>query len=229
MTDPQPFSGDNLTASDLQVYTQDRLKSDDPNTDFVLQAALQEVRGYCKWHVCPVTTEVLTLDGPGDWGGLAVGVGGIYYSSGSYMNGFLRRTRPGAQTLYLPTKQLLSINSVIENGVALDVSSLDWGTDGEVSKGDGTRWTSKRRGIQVSFSHGYGITQAADWRRLVLNVADRMSLVRGLVGPFNASLGPYRVSGYYGTSRAGNMSAEASWLDDLFALIDTDRYVRVEI
>lgn len=227
----QESPAQDLSAQDLANYTRGRLNASDQNTQDVLDAALQEIRSYCRWHVAPVMTEMdMTFDGPGDWGGLAVGIGGIYYASGSYLTGVLRRARCGAETLYLPTKRLLSVTKISEDGIELDVENdIAWSRDGRVQKTCGRRWTSNFRGISVSFEHGYTRKEAADWNRIVLNAADRMSLVRGLVGPFPVSIGPYRLGGYYGTSRAGNMPGNASWLDDLTALIDVTRYVRIDV
>jgi hypothetical protein len=108
-----------------------------------------------------------------------------------------------------------------------------WSEGGEVYKTTHQPWTSNRAGstvvgstgIDITYTHGYSEEQAADWRRIVLSVADRMSLVKGLVGPFNAMVGPYRLSAYYGTSRPGTLPNSASWLDDLLAQIATKRYI----
>jgi hypothetical protein len=228
-----------LSANDLETYTNGRLSASDPNTKNVLAAALQEVRNYCKWHVSPVVTEENEiLDGPGEWGGWGVGVGGLYYSSSySIVAGRLSPVRVGNDVLYLKTKKLRSIEQITEDGVPLDMTKIQWSDNGQVVKTTHQPWTTNRggststtgTGINITFTHGYSETQAADWRRIVLAVADRMSLVRGLVGPFNAMVGPYRLSAYYGTSRPGTLPTNASWLDDLFAQIATKRYILMEI
>jgi hypothetical protein len=232
----QPYKTDDLTPSDLQAYTNNRLNSEDANTALVLDAALQLVRNYCRWHVCPVITDdVVSLDGPGDWGGLTVGLGGLHFASGSYLTGVLRHQRVGANVLYLPTKRLKSITSIIEDGVALDMTTIRWTERGAVYKTTGQPWTYNQaggsvlgmQGLEVTFTHGYSITEAQDWRRLVLACADRMSLVRGLIGPFNAAVGPYRVSALYGTSRTGTLPQDSGFLDDLLGMINTPKYVRV--
>jgi hypothetical protein len=242
MTEPAappapPYETPELTPIDLQTYTQGRLLATDPNTKFVLGNALQQVRNYCKWHVTPVrVNETLTFDGPGEDGALAVGTGGLYYASGSYLTGVLRRTRPGGETLYLPTKRLLGITTVVEHrhrddieGHVIDEHHLDWSEHGEVRKRNGVPWPRHRRSIEVTFTHGYDIEESIDWRRLVLAMADRMSLVRGLTGPFPTAIGPYKVEAYFGTSRTGSLPMTAGWLDDLLAQIDVPRYVRLPI
>lgn len=236
---PQPYSTDELQPLDLATYTSQRLSADDPNTLMALESALWQVRNYCKWHVCPVKiNDTISLDGPGQWGGLAVGIGGLYYASGSYLGGVLRHQRAGGNTLYLPSKHVTGISAVVEDGVPLDVlTDISWSDRGEIVKTSGQPWTVNlasgrndgSQGISVTFTHGYSSEEASDWRRLVLSIADRSSLVKGLVGAFPATVGPYRVGAYFGTSRAGNMPRDAGWLDDLLGMIDTARYVRVEV
>jgi hypothetical protein len=235
----EPYSTDELTPYDLQTYTQGRLVASDPNVQVALDFALEKVRNHCHWTVSPVeTVQNMDFDGPGMWGGLAVGIGGLYYSSGGYLTGVLRRVRTGADILYLPTKRLLSITSIVEDGVSLDVSQggdISFSRDGAVIKNDGSPWTYNMsmnsqgaQGISVSFEHGYTPEQAADWRRIVLMIADRASMVRGLIGAFSTNMGPYRVNAYFGESRTGTLPKDASWLDDLLGMIPTKPYVRVD-
>ena len=210
-----------LTVIDLESYTNGRLAKNNYETARVLAAALAKVRAYCRWHVTPVVTnDQVTLDGPGDWGGWGVGAGytygGTYYGSGSA----LQRIRVGGQVLYLPTKKLQTISSIVEDGSPLDMTNISWTERGEVIKLDHTRWSVNFNAIQVTFTHGYTEAQAADWRRIVLAVADRMSLVRGLVGPFDLTVGPYRMH---------PAAPEVNWLDDLLSQIDTNLYVRPSV
>jgi hypothetical protein len=220
-----------LTPVDLENHTNGRLSESDPNTESVLNAALAYLRNYCKWHVTPVETVVnLGVDGPGQWGGLRVGIGGLYYSSSySVVAGRLSPQRVGSDTLYLPTKKLLGISQITEDGVLLDLSTIQFGSNGQVIKTARQPWTTNYQGINITFTHGFTEDQAADWRRTALMIADRMSLVRGLVGPFNSMVGPYRLSAYYGTSRPGTLARDAGWLDDLTGLIDTKNYVIMEL
>lgn len=239
VTTPEAYSDDELTTYDLQTYTQGRLLTSDPNTELTLAFALQKVRSVCRWHVSPVLTDTLMLDGPGHWGGLAVGIGGLYYASGGYLTGVLRRQRTGADTLFLPTKRLLGIKSITEYGCPVDLCHVEWSEDGAVVKrynpeygsvppNWSSLWPTGFRSISVTFEHGYSADEAADWRRLVLAIADRSSMVRGLIGPFSTMIGPYRVNPYFGESRTGTLPLDASWIDDLLGMIDTPRYVRVD-
>jgi hypothetical protein len=204
----------------------------------VLTRALAYVRGFCKWHVTPVISEdVVTLDGPGQWGGMSVGMGSLYGGSYYAGTGTLRRTRVGSTTLFLPTKRLQNVVSVIEDGVALDMTTLQWSSAGFLVKQNMQPWTSNMAGssvngstgITVTMTHGWSEDEAADWRGTVLAVADRMSMVKGLIGPFPSEVGPYHLGAFYGTSRAGNLPQSASWLDDLLAQLDTKRYVLEEL
>lgn len=219
-----------LQPSDLTMFTQGRLAADDPLTAFHLDAALTRVRNRCRWNVNPVVVDdVAVFDGPGTWGGLSVGIGGLYYASGSYLTGVLRRSRFGADSLMLPTKRLLGISSIIENGDVLQPGvDFTWSAAGVVVKTPYTPWTSNFQSIQVTYTHGYEDEEAGDWRRIVLAVADRTSMVRGLIGPFSTSMGPYRVNAYYGESRTGTLPLQASWDDDLMGQIDVVRYQRID-
>jgi hypothetical protein len=228
---------DKLTVDDLDTHTKGRLASGDETTQMVLDAALAYVRNYCRWHVSPVVTEQnMSFDGPGQWGGLSVGMGGLYYASGSSIVGTMHHRRVGGDTLYLPTKHLLTVQSVVEDGNPL-VPLVDyvWSSEtGAVRKTNGQPWTANwasggALGLQVSFQHGYTAEQAADWRRIVLAVADRMSMVRGLIGGFSTNIGPHRIGAYFGESRNGSMPVGAGWLDDLTGMIDFESYVRIDV
>lgn len=227
-----------LGPSDLAAYTQNRLDVSDPNTANVLTRALSFVRSHCGWPVSPVmTNDVVTLDGPGQWGGWGVGMGSLY--GGSYYGGTgtLHRTRVGSSTLFLPTKRLQNIVSIVEDGVTLDLTTLQWSKAGFVVKQNHQPWTSNfagsspggSTGITVTMTHGWSEAEAADWRATVLAVADRMSMVKGLLGPFPTNVGPYHLGAFYGTSRPGDLPSSATWLDDLLAQIDTTRYVIQEV
>lgn len=164
-----------LNAAALSDYTQGRLAADDATTR-ILNAALGAVRRWCGWHVTPVTSQTLTLDGPG----------GLY--------------------LHLPTLALTALTSVSENGAALDVTKLAISPRGVVSKviyqqppapvsqflvsapRPWNYWTDSLGGLVVTFSHGYA--SADDFETAVLSVADRMSLASA--GGQLTSVGPFR-------------------------------------
>lgn len=136
-----------LAAADLSAFTGNRLAADDTATADVLAAALAAARRYCGWTVSPIVTEEITVDGP------------------------------GGNLLALPTRNLLEVCDVIENGADLDTANLDVSRiKGTVEKYPRAPWTSRAGAITVTMTHGYPEDQAADWRRAVLRLADLMSL-----------------------------------------------------
>lgn len=63
-------------------------------------AATQAIRDYCGWHVAPVVTETLTLDGT------------------------------GTGTLLLPSRRVVDVTSVKVDGVELEDTAYEWSADG---------------------------------------------------------------------------------------------------
>lgn len=161
-----------ITTADLESFTKSKLLQGDRETYRNLGAALQEVRNYCRWHVSPSRTETLTLNGP------------------------------GGTHLYLPSKKVSAIISIVEDGVTLDVSEFSWAEHGDVIKPMMVNsmwnkvWSRTFRSIVVTLTHGFTEPQCEDWRRVVLEVAERMSQVKGLVGAVDLQVGPYRVGAY---------------------------------
>jgi len=135
-----------LTAADLSTYTKGRLPDDD-GTQELLDAALSAARRWCGWFVTPVQTNTaFQVDGP------------------------------GGRVLSLPTLNLITLSSVTECGVALDVTRLDKSQrKGTVEKYPYGCWTYRAGGISVTMTHGFTETEAADWRRAVLRLADLMN------------------------------------------------------
>lgn len=180
-----------LSTTDVTQYTKGRLVATDAETIRLLAAAVQAARKYCGWSVTPRQTVTVTVDGP------------------------------GTRLLALPTMNLVSLASVVEDGVALDVSSLHWSPLGLVRKSglSGVRWSGNYGAIVVTMTHGFDV--ADDFNAAVLALVDRMSLTVGtgtgvganlvekrigdvtyrwqeteLVGLLDDSLlGPYRLSG----------------------------------
>ena len=93
-----------LDAAAVEQFTQGRLNHEDAETQRQLDAALAAARRYCGWHVTPVVTETVTLDGT------------------------------GGRLLALPTLRLVSIESLNENGETVDPETLEWSTRGLVLK-----------------------------------------------------------------------------------------------
>lgn len=136
-----------LIPADVETFTKGRLKAADADTQRLLDAALAAARRECQWHVSPVRTDdALVLDGP------------------------------GKTQLNLPTRKLLALTTLTEDGVAVDVSKVTWSETGSVKKRSRGCWTGEYRGIGVTMTHGYTETEAADWRGAVLSMVDKMSL-----------------------------------------------------
>lgn len=114
--------------------------------------AMDVIRGYCGWHLTPVVTETLRLDGP------------------------------GGRVLILPTGRLGSITEIVEDGSVLDPERYRWSTTGRVEKiwanflpeyggpvhpsrhrvdtltgtlASGSVWTTNLGGITATIVHGY--------------------------------------------------------------------------
>jgi hypothetical protein len=94
----------------------------------MLDGACEAVTEYCGWHIAPEISETVTVDGTGTL----------------------------IQTL--PTLNLVSLDSVSENGRALDLGLIDWSTNGVMEKRWCNGWTSRRRGIVAGITHGYQAT-----------------------------------------------------------------------
>ncbi|MEE3066573.1 MAG: hypothetical protein VYA67_21970 [Actinomycetota bacterium] len=140
-----------LAPGDLPAKVRARFASDQVAQAWI-DAALDQARRYCGWHVSPLRTgESLELDGP------------------------------GGRVLSLPSLNLTAVASVTENGVAVDVSKLDRSRrKGTLTKQFG-RWTCRDGAITAVVTHGFTETEAAGWRKAVLELVDRMSAMVGQV------------------------------------------------
>lgn len=168
----------------VETFTQGRLDRDDDETQRQLDAALAYARNYCGWHVTPGQTEQsLTVDGP------------------------------GATVLTLPTLALSALTAVTEDGVELDVDTIDWSARGMLVKTSGLPWTARFRGITVTITHGFAT--APDFDAAILAAIDRGGFASGdtadlkVIGPFQ-----YETSG---------LAAGAIFSDAEMAVLDRYR------
>lgn len=146
MSDPVVQSGEELTVDDVETFTGGRLSADNAETERLLDAAVAAARRYCGWHVCPVwASHQLVLDGV------------------------------GGRVLRLPTKHLLAIDDLIEDGTSIDPDTLHWSVEGTIRKPGGRVWTHLYRGVDVVITDGFTEEEAADWRQAVLTMVDLMS------------------------------------------------------
>lgn len=103
-----------------------------------LLAASASIRRRCGWHIAPVVSQTFTVDGP-------------------------RGT-----ILTLPTLRLVDVIAVSNDGVAADVSTVEWSHDGQL-RGS---WSSRFRGVQVTILHGF--EDVDDLVQLVVELSRRV-------------------------------------------------------
>ena len=85
-----------------------------------LEQAEGLVRGFCGWHIAPSRAAVaVTLDGT------------------------------GSSILPLPSLYVTAVTAVVEDGVTLNLDSIEWSKDGWLEKCYG-RWTRKPSGVVVT-------------------------------------------------------------------------------
>jgi len=129
-----------------------------------VEAAADDVRTLCGWHIAPSVEEVLTVDGP------------------------------GGRVLILPTLWVTAITAIVDDGVTLPATNAyTWGVSGVVRRIDGGFWSTKQRAIAVSLSHGYPACPPAV-RREVARVAAApaggpVALTSGQLGQLQVSYG----------------------------------------
>lgn len=96
------------------------------------QAATQAIRDYCGWHVAPVITATLTLDGT------------------------------GTDTVLLPSRRVVDIESVKLDGTDLEAEGFEWSSDGLLRRRRGC-WPERYRSLEVILRHGFeDMTALAD-------------------------------------------------------------------
>lgn len=143
-----------LDVTDVESYTNGRLNAGDPEVARMLEAALVRARRHCGWSVTPVVTESLMLDGP------------------------------GSRILTLPTRKLIALTSVVEDGTVQNLNTLHWSAGGppgildrpvSVRKRSNRFWSSYYQSIAIDLTHGYTEAEAADWRYAVLAMVDQMA------------------------------------------------------
>lgn len=93
-----------LTPAEFSAGTGGKIPENDPRIPALLDGATRGIRRYCGWHIAPVVTETMTLDGP------------------------------GGSLLRLPTLNLVEIVSMTERGIELDVDALEWSAKGLVRR-----------------------------------------------------------------------------------------------
>ncbi|WP_431881572.1 hypothetical protein [Micromonospora chalcea] len=90
-----------VTLEQFAAWRQMDLSAADAATaEMLIEMVSDEVRGFCGWHITPVATDTLTVDGS------------------------------GGNVLTLPTLRLIEVVSVTENGTEVDVDTVQWSANG---------------------------------------------------------------------------------------------------
>ena len=193
-----------LTAADVDLYTGGRLLANDPEVQRTLSAALTIARREVGWHVSPVIEETVVLDGP------------------------------GSRILNLPTRRLITLTSIEEDGTPLTLSDLTWSAGGppgllerpvSVRKRSRGWWSCDYQAVEVTMTHGYTEEEAADWRQAILQMVDQMS-VATTAGRGDADLVTKRIDDVSYTW--GAVSAGADALTSMNSILDDYRLPRLE-
>ncbi|SPT53796.1 Uncharacterised protein [Actinomyces bovis] len=132
----------------LAAYTRGAITAADPRATSLLDAASAAVRRYCGWHVVPVITETVILDGT------------------------------GAALVELPSMRVEEITALTEKcphrggrvheWTPEELGDLEWSHLGTLRRRDGV-WTDRYQGIRVTMRHGY--QEAPELTQTVLQVA----------------------------------------------------------
>ena len=144
-----------LDPDDVESFTGGRLAASDPEVTRLLNAALAAARRHCGWHVSPVIEDdSVVLDGP------------------------------CSRQLVLPTRKLVELTSIVEDGSVQSLNTLHWSAGGPpgalsrpvvVRKKSNRFWSEYYSSIAVTMTHGYTEDEAADWRFAILSMVDQMS------------------------------------------------------
>lgn len=145
-----------LSTDDVVAFTGGRL-ADDDETQRLLDTALVVARRYCGWHVSPVRTDdEIIMDGP------------------------------GGTELFPPTRNIVELTEVINDGTPLEVGSsaaipevvVPASAPWKIVRLAGT-WSTQYSGIEITMSHGFTEVEAADWRQAILSMVDQMGSSSG--------------------------------------------------
>jgi len=133
--------------------------TDNDETQRILDTALVVARRYCGWHVSPVREDVIVMDGA------------------------------GGTELFPPTRNIVDLTEVLNDGVTLEVGGSGSGAGTPVVVVPASapwklvlttgRWSTHYSGIELTLSHGYTEAQAQDWRHAVLSMVEQMGSTAG--------------------------------------------------
>ena len=123
-----------------------------------LAAAESAVRKYCGWHIAPVVIEDIVLDGT------------------------------GTASLFVKSLRLVNVAAAAVDGVALDVSTLEWSEAGFLRTSG--CWPDRLRSVRLTIEHGFD--EVPDVAAIIRAIAARADAsptgaVREQVGAVSAS------------------------------------------
>ena len=111
----------------------------------LVNSASAAIRGHCGWNITEETVTGDVIDGSGGW------------------------------DLWLPTKHLTAVASIVENGVTLtDPDNYVWRRNGQLIRSG--RWSSKAKAVTATYTHGYptGHVKLELARSVCLTIAARL-------------------------------------------------------
>lgn len=150
----------------------------DPNIQPLLDGASGLIRRYCQWHISPVVTADVVVDGRG---------------------GYLQ-TLPTLRLVDLVSLDEIDCNATI---VHYDGSELEWSASGYVKKQTGQwargTWTERLRGITASMTHGFDPAEVLDLSILCAHI-----VASAVASPFGEKMqGVGSVNIQYSTTSEG--------------------------
>ncbi len=148
-----------LTAADFSAGTNGVISPDDPRLGPLLDGASAAVRRYCGWHVTPVISEDVLLDGT------------------------------GSSLIIVPTLRLVSVSSASNDGVTVDQTGFDWSPAGLVKLRSGcwsNRYRSVALSISHGFESAPDVVQIV--QQVVANaISSSMGATREQAGQVSIS------------------------------------------
>lgn len=165
MTTPTTEPDHGITPQMVAEATGGMVDADTPGLVDVIEGVVSAVRRWCGWHVWPVRTETVTLDGP------------------------------DTRSLQLPTLRLLGVEDVILAGEPVDADAYTWSQRGWLTRqyprsmykgllnlsrgffsdlyGTDPRWPAGDRAVVVTMQHGFDT--APDVVRIVCSSIARIT------------------------------------------------------
>lgn len=193
-----------LTPADVELYTKGTLLADDPEVQRMLDAALVAARREVGWHVSPVRlADEVVIDGP------------------------------CSRILDLPTRKLIELISVAEDGATISLSDLRWSAPGytvrpvRLRKKSGGFWSCDYQAIEVVMDHGFTEDEAADWRQAVLSIVGEMGSMIS-AGRSEADLVSKKVDDVTYTWGSGYSALAQESLTSMGSILDDYRLPRLE-